>query len=116
MTDDRCELLCIDLDKAEALRAARLDDTATRAIAERAKALSDPTRLAIALALAATDELCVCDVAWVTERAENLVSHHLRALRAAGLVDCRRQGKMVIYAITSSGAALLATLTASTTA
>ena len=110
MSADRCELLCIDLPKAEALRAARLGEDAARVVAERAKALGDPTRLTIALALAATDELCVCDVAWVTERAENLVSHHLRSLRAAGLVASRREGKMVMYAMTPAGSVLLAAL------
>ena len=112
VADDRCDLLCLDLPKAEALRAARLSDDAARVIAERAKALADPTRLAIALALAATDELCVCDIAWVAERAENLVSHHLRALRGAGLVTSRRDGKMVMYAMTPAGSALLAALSA----
>ena len=112
MSTDRCELLCLDLPKAERLRGERLSDDAARAVAERAKALGDPTRLTIALALAATDELCVCDLAWVTERAENLVSHHLRSLRAAGLVTSRRAGKMVMYAVTPAGATLLATLSA----
>ena len=87
-------------------------EDAARVIAERAKALADPTRLSVAPALAATDELCVCDLAWVTERAENLVSHHLRSLRASGLVTSRRDGKMVMYAMTAAGAALVATLTA----
>jgi len=71
------------------------------------KALSDPTRLLIATALSATDELCVCDLAWVTGRAENLVSHHVRALRSAGLAGSRRDGKMVLYKLTESGRALL---------
>lgn len=79
-------------------------------MAERAKALGDPTRLTIALALSAAEELCVCDVAWIAERPENLVSHHLRSLRNAGLVTSRRDGKMVIYALTPAGAALLAVL------
>ena len=57
---------------------------------------------------AGTDELCVCDIAWVCERPENLVSHHLRALRAAGLVASRRNGKMVMYEVTAAGRALLA--------
>ena len=109
---DRCELLCLDLPKGERLRAQRLPENAARVIAERAKALSDPTRLTIALALAAADELCVCDLAWVAERSENLVSHHLRSLRAAGLVTSSRRGKMVMYAVTPAGAALLATLSA----
>ena len=107
MADDRCDLLCLDLPKAEALRARRLDDDHARRAAERAKALADPTRLTIAAALAATDELCVCDLAWVAERPENLVSHHLRALRGAGLVTSRRDGRMVLYAVTDAGRALL---------
>jgi ArsR family transcriptional regulator, lead/cadmium/zinc/bismuth-responsive transcriptional repressor len=106
--DDRCDLLCLDLPKAEALRLARLSEPRAFVLAERAKALGDPTRLTIASALAQTDELCVCDIAWVCERPENLVSHHLRALRNAGLVISRRDGKMVMYRVTDAGRALLA--------
>jgi ArsR family transcriptional regulator, lead/cadmium/zinc/bismuth-responsive transcriptional repressor len=105
--DDRCDLLCLDLPKAERLRAARLTTEAAGRLAERAKAFSDPTRLTIAAALADTTELCVCDLAWVTERSENLVSHHLRTLRGAGLVTSRRDGKMVMYAVTEAGLSLL---------
>jgi DNA-binding transcriptional ArsR family regulator len=108
MADDRCELLCLDLEKAERLRGERLDETTAQLLAERAKALSDPTRLTLAAALEATDELCVCDLAWVSERAENLVSHHLRALRATGLVTSRRDGKMAMYSLTETGRSLLA--------
>lgn len=108
VSDDRCDLLCLDLSKAEALRTARLTDEAARALSERARALADPTRLTIATALARTDELCVCDVAWVCERPENLVSHHLRILRGAGLVAGRREGKMVMYCVTAAGRRLLA--------
>jgi DNA-binding transcriptional ArsR family regulator len=108
MNADRCDLLCLDLPKAEALRAARLGDDAARVLADRAKALGDPTRLTLASALADADELCVCDLAWVAERPENLVSHHLRTLRGAGLVSSRREGKMVMYAVTEAGRALLA--------
>ena len=107
MPDDRCDLLCLDLPKAERLRASRLPEERASALAERAKALADPTRLTIAGTLAKTDELCVCDIAWVCERPENLVSHHLRALRTAGLVASRRDGRMVMYAVTDAGRALL---------
>lgn len=110
MADDRCDLLCLDLEKAERLRHGRLDDELAVTLAAQAKALSDPTRLTIAAALAATDELCVCDLAWVTERADNLVSHHVRILRSLGLARSRRDGKMVLYALTESGRALLAGL------
>jgi len=109
---DRCDLLCLDLPKAEALRHRRLTGDAARLLADRARALADPTRLTLAAALAETDELCVCDLAWVAERPENLVSHHLRALRAGGLVSSRRDGKMVMYAVTDAGRALLAAVLA----
>jgi len=112
VTADRCDLLCLDLPKAEALRARRLTGDAARLLADRARALADPTRLTLAAALAETDELCVCDLAWVAERPENLVSHHLRALRAGGLVSSRRDGKMVMYAVTDAGRALLAAVLA----
>jgi ArsR family transcriptional regulator, lead/cadmium/zinc/bismuth-responsive transcriptional repressor len=111
--DDRCDLLCLDLDKAERLRLGRLDGELAIRLAAQAKALSDPTRLTIAAALAATDELCVCDLAWVTERAENLVSHHARMLRSLGLATSRRDGKMVLYRLTESGRALLDAVLAS---
>ncbi len=57
--------------------------------ATRAKALADPTRFLIALALRDGEELCVCDLAWITARAENLVGHHLRALRDAPASQAR---------------------------
>jgi hypothetical protein len=110
MADDRCDLLCLDLDKAEALRARVLPLEAAERAARDAKALADPTRVMLAAALAATDELCVCDLAWISGRAENLVSHHVRALRTAGLASSRRDGKMVMYSMTPRGKALLATI------
>jgi DNA-binding transcriptional ArsR family regulator len=107
VSSDRCDLLCLDLPKAEALRAARPSEREARALAEGFRALGDPTRLTIAFALREGGELCVCDLAWIAERAENLVSHHLRALRAAGLADYRRDGKMALYRLTGRGHALL---------
>lgn len=104
---DTCELLCLDLPKAEAVRAARPEGAALRAAADRAKALGDPTRLLIAVALREGGELCICDLAWVCERSEKLVSHHARALRATDLVKSRRDGKMVMYSLTDAGLELL---------
>ena len=86
MKDERCALLCLDLPRAEAIRRAGLDIEAAQEAAERARALSDPTRLMLADALRKGGELCVCDLAWISERAQNLVSHHLRVLRSHDLV------------------------------
>ena len=102
MADDRCDLLCLDLPRAERIRQG-LDERVIAAAAARAKALSDPTRMTVALALADGGELCVCDLAWITAKAENLVSHHVRALRSAGLADSRRDGKIVFYSLTEDG-------------
>jgi len=110
VADDRCDLLCLDLAKAETIRAARPSEQQARDLAEGFRALGDPTRLRLALALRKGGELCVCDLAWISERAENLVSHHLRTLRAAGLADYRRDGKMALYSLTERGQALLETL------
>lgn len=108
MASDRCDVLCLDLEKAETLRSTRLSAATAERASRRARALADPTRLTLAAALADGEELCVCDLAWVVERAENLVSHHLRLLRSEGLVANRRDGKMVMYSLTSSGRELLA--------
>jgi DNA-binding transcriptional ArsR family regulator len=107
MTDDRCDLLCLDLVVAERLRGRRLGLDEALLAAGRARALGDPTRLLLAAALAEADELCVCDLAWIVERAQNLVSHHVRVLRQEGLVRSRREGKMVMYGLTEAGRALL---------
>lgn len=104
---DTCALLCLDLPRAEALRRGRPSGGRLTAAADAAKALADPTRLMVAVALRDGGELCVCDLAWVCERSDKLVSHHARALRTAGLVQSRRDGKMVLYSLTGSGAALL---------
>jgi ArsR family transcriptional regulator, lead/cadmium/zinc/bismuth-responsive transcriptional repressor len=107
MADDRCDLLGLDLEKAESLRARRLPAETAKRAAANARGLADPTRLTIAHALAEGGELCVCDIAWIMERAENLVSHHLRLLREGGLVSSRRDGKMVIYELTDHGRIVL---------
>ena len=105
---DTCELLCLDLPKAEAARERLPALDTLESWAASAKALGDPSRLAIAVALADCQSACVCDLAWIVGRDEKLVSHHARALRTAGLATATRQGKMVMYELTDRGRALLA--------
>jgi ArsR family transcriptional regulator, lead/cadmium/zinc/bismuth-responsive transcriptional repressor len=107
MTDERCDLICIDAPRAEAIRERLLEDRVAWDAAERARALSDPTRLTLAAALQEGEELCVCDLSWIAGRSQNLVSHHLRALRDRGLVSSRRDGKLVMYSLTTVGRSLL---------
>jgi DNA-binding transcriptional ArsR family regulator len=105
---DTCELLCLDLPKAEAARGRLPSADELQSWSAGAKALGDPTRLAVAVALADCGSACVCDLAWIVGRDEKLVSHHARALRIAGLATAGRQGKMVMYELTDRGRALLA--------
>jgi ArsR family transcriptional regulator, lead/cadmium/zinc/bismuth-responsive transcriptional repressor len=105
--DDRCELLCLDLPRAEELRHRRVSLASAEDAAARARALGDPTRLTLAVALRDGGELCVCDLSWISERTQNLVSHHLRALREVGLARSRREGKMVMYELTAEGVSLV---------
>jgi ArsR family transcriptional regulator, lead/cadmium/zinc/bismuth-responsive transcriptional repressor len=104
------ELLHIDSAQGARLRAARpaLDDA--ERLAGGYRALGEPTRLALALALRDGHELCVCDLSWIVERPQNLVSHHMKALKGNGLVRSRRDGKMTMYTLTSRGRSLLGAL------
>jgi ArsR family transcriptional regulator, lead/cadmium/zinc/bismuth-responsive transcriptional repressor len=111
---DRCDLICIDAPRAEAIRGRLLGEGEALDAAERAKALSDPTRLTLAEALREGEELCVCDLSWIVGRSQNLVSHHLGALRSRGLVRSRKDGKMVMYSLTESGTALLSAVVGGT--
>lgn len=107
MSDDVCDLLCLDLPRAEALRASRLNPAEVLDRAESAKAIGDTTRLALAAALREGGELCVCDLSWIVERPIKLVSHHLRILRQTGLVRSERDGRLVMYELTEKGRGFL---------
>ena len=66
--------------------------------AELLKALGDPYRLTILATLARIDEeACVCDFTEALPLNQPTVSHHLKILRDAGLVECERRGTWVYY-------------------
>jgi ArsR family transcriptional regulator, lead/cadmium/zinc/bismuth-responsive transcriptional repressor len=102
---ETCELLCLDLDAAEAVRGS-LDAAEASRLAGTLRAFSDPTRLLIVQALAQR-ELCGCDLGWVTGQSDKVVSHHLGRLRRDGLVTSRREGKVVFASLTEIGRVLL---------
>jgi ArsR family transcriptional regulator len=62
------------------------------------QALAEPNRVRI-VELLGHGEHCVCDVGGALELSSALVSHHLRVLRAVGLVSERRDGRWVHYAL-----------------
>jgi len=75
----------------------RLAPQEREALAARFKALADPARVAIVNRLAAADEVCVCDLNAALDLAQPTVSHHLRVLREAGLVESSRRGTWAFY-------------------
>ncbi|MDX6481931.1 MAG: ArsR family transcriptional regulator, arsenate/arsenite/antimonite-responsive transcriptional [Gaiellaceae bacterium] len=74
-----------------------LDAGEASALAAKFKALADPARVAIVNRLSAADEVCVCDLNAALDLAQPTVSHHLRVLREAGLVESSRRGTWAFY-------------------
>jgi ArsR family transcriptional regulator len=66
-------------------------------LAARFKALADPTRVAIVNCLSAADEVCVCNLTDTFELSQPTISHHLKILREAGLVESTRRGTWAYY-------------------
>lgn len=81
------------------LAAGALDETSATQVAVRLKALADPARVRLmSLLLASGDEgVCTCDLAPALGLSEPTVSHHLKTMRAAGLVTSERRGHNVYY-------------------
>ncbi len=67
------------------------------ALAARFKALADPTRVAILNCLARAGEACVCNLVDGFELSQPTVSHHLKLLREAGLIEAERRGTWAYY-------------------
>jgi ArsR family transcriptional regulator, arsenate/arsenite/antimonite-responsive transcriptional repressor len=76
-------------------------------LAARFKALADPTRLAIVNQLASSEECCVCQLESLG-LSQPTVSHHLKILREAGLVEGERRGTWVYYRLVPEAVQALA--------
>ncbi len=68
-------------------------------LARMFKALGDPVRLRLLSLIAshAGGEACVCDISATIDLSQPTISHHLKVLRQAGLLDCERRGTWVYY-------------------
>ena len=69
-----------------------------RKIAEFYKALGDEVRLKI-LHILSEREMCVCEIIDRLDMSQPAVSHHLKILRQAGLVNDSRDGKWIYYSL-----------------
>src|SRR5215213_11859245 len=72
-------------------------------LAVKLKALSDPVRLRLLSVVAsrAGGEACVCDLSVGIDLTQPTISHHLKVLRTAGLLDAERRGSWVYYRVIS---------------
>jgi len=87
-----------DVQRAQALR-----------MAEVAKALGDPIRLQLVDVLRGhAGQVCVCELLPLFEISQPTLSHHLKKLRDAGIVDSRRQGLWAYYYVRADALAELA--------
>jgi ArsR family transcriptional regulator len=72
------------------------------------KALSDPSRFEIfRLISAQTEPVCVCDIVERFALTQPTISHHLKVLREAGLIDVSRRGVWAYYVVNPTGVAVL---------
>ena len=70
-------------------------------LAQRFKALSDPARLRLLSLIASCGEVCACELVDTVGISQPTVSHHLKVLHDAGLLERQRRGKWVHYKIAS---------------
>lgn len=79
-----------------------LNDSAAEQLAAVFASLSDPVRLRLfdLVRRAGTDGICSCDLVAPLERSQPTISHHLKVLREAGLVESRREGTWIWYSVT----------------
>jgi ArsR family transcriptional regulator len=91
------------------LAGATLSDEEAAATADLFKALADPARVRIVNVLATSEEpVCVCHLVEPLGLSQPTVSHHLKKLTEAGLLDREQRGKWAYYALRPQAAETLA--------
>jgi ArsR family transcriptional regulator len=86
-----------------------LSEPEAEELAGRFKALADPTRVAIVNRLSGADSVCVCDLTDAFDLSQPTISHHLRVLREAGLVEASRRGTWAYYRLVPEAVGALRT-------
>jgi len=94
---DECEVPCYKATLVAALKEQLPSDEVLRELTRLFGLLADPTRLRIITALTSGEELCACDLSHVVGISLAATSQQLRALREAGIVAHRNDGRMAYY-------------------
>lgn len=90
---------CCGPDCAGTIAKTKFDDRQLQQQASVLQALADDTRLKMIQLLARHDSLCVCEIQEAFDLGQPTISHHLKILRDAGLLDTQRRGKWAYYAL-----------------
>lgn len=90
---------CCDDACMTAVAGTSFDDDAVAWTAQVLDALGDETRLKMVMLLARHEALCVCELQAAFDLGQPTISHHLKILREAGLVDVTRRGTWAYYAL-----------------
>ncbi|PID72890.1 MAG: transcriptional regulator [Desulfobacterales bacterium] len=98
MAPDSCEIRIIHQELVERAKMQDLQEEGLQRLAMLCKILAEPTRLRMLHALL-HQEMCVCDLAAFLGSSESAVSHQLRHLRHAGIVDRRREKTVLYYRV-----------------
>ncbi|MFG1880551.1 ArsR/SmtB family transcription factor [Micromonospora sp. NPDC049102] len=96
------ELPVVDLNAVACcspIAARPMDADQAAVVAPLFKALGDPVRLRLMSMIASVPEICVCDLTPAFDLSGPTISHHLKLLREAGLVDSERRGTWVWYRV-----------------
>ncbi|WP_457552275.1 ArsR/SmtB family transcription factor [Desulfobacula sp.] len=95
---DICAEKCINQEKVKQTAKTIPPPEVIEQMVDIFKALSDPGRLKIVLALL-NQEHCVCDIAVICNQTDSAISHQLRILRTLKILKNRREGKSIYYSI-----------------
>ncbi|MFJ5643923.1 ArsR/SmtB family transcription factor [Streptomyces sp. NPDC093223] len=102
MSKQQLEVIGQDAACCPGLSAAPLDEDQAADLAKLFKALGDPVRLRLMSMIASSGEggeVCVCELTPAFDLSQPTISHHLKLLRQAGLIDCERRGTWVYYRV-----------------
>ncbi len=96
--ENGCSVRMVHLDRVARARCEGVPEEELEQLSLVYRALGDPTRLGIVMALT-SGEMCVCDLAALLHVSESGISHQLRRLKDLTLVKNRRDGQVLYYSL-----------------
>ncbi len=96
--DDMCSINCIHTETVNHVKQSLPNDITLTKLTNFFKIFGDPSRLKLIYALLVS-EMCVCDLAAISGLDQSSVSHQLRILKQANVVNYRKDGKVAYYSL-----------------